>query len=53
MPEILSYIVENRVYESDYEELTKRILREDVSCEAAIGAVKAVAVSGMFEEQAE
>lgn len=33
----------------DYENITVRILEENVSYDAAIGAVKKIAESGMFE----
>ena len=49
VPEMLLYIVENDVYKEDYENITTRILEENVSYDTAIEAIRRIAVSGMFE----
>lgn len=48
IPEMLNFLVENEIYREDYENITSRILEEDVSYDTAIGAVKKIAVSGSF-----
>ena len=50
VPELLRRLVENKVYKSDYETITLRILEEQVPYEAAVEAVKEIMNSGMFEE---
>ena len=50
VPELLRRLVENKVYKSDYETITLRILEEHVPYEAAVEAVKEIMNSGMFEE---
>jgi len=49
VPEMLKFLIENEVYKEDYENITARILEEDVSYDVAIEAVKKIAKSGMFE----
>ena len=49
VPEMLKFLIENEVYKEDYENITARILEEDVSYDVAIEAVKKIAESGMFE----
>lgn len=49
VPEMLNYLIENEIYKEDYENITARILEEDVSYDVAIEAVKKSASSGMFE----
>ena len=49
MPEVLKFLIENEVYKEDYENITARILEEDVNYDVAIEAVKKIAESGMFE----
>lgn len=49
VPEMLNFLVENEIYKEDYENITARILEEDVSYDEAIKAVKKIAASGMFE----
>ena len=49
VPEMLNFLIENEVYKEDYENITVRILEEDVTYDVAIEAVKKIAVSGMFE----
>ncbi len=47
---ILSDLVENGFYKSDYEQTTSRLLGESVSYEAAIETIKEIAISGAFDE---
>ena len=49
IPALLDFLIKNEVYKNDYENITVRILEEDVSYETAIEAVRKIAVSGMFE----
>lgn len=49
VPEMLNFLIENEVYKEDYENITVRILEEDVTYDVAIEAVKKIAASGMFE----
>ena len=49
VPEMLNFLIENEVYKEDYENITFRILEEDVTYDVAIEAVKKIAASGMFE----
>ena len=49
VPEMLNFLIENEIYKEDYENITARILEEDVSYDVAIEAVKKIAASGMFE----
>ena len=49
VPEMLNFLIENEIYKEDYENITVRILEEDVSYNVAIEAVKKIAASGMFE----
>lgn len=49
VPELLNFIVENEIYKEDYENITVRILEEDISYNEAIEAVRKIAASGMFE----
>ncbi|WP_342980001.1 MULTISPECIES: nucleotidyl transferase AbiEii/AbiGii toxin family protein [unclassified Ruminococcus] len=49
VPEMLKFLIENEIYKEDYENITARILEEDVSYDVAIEAVKKIASSGMFE----
>ena len=49
VPEMLKFLIENEIYKEDYENITARILEEDVSYDVAIEAVKKIAESGMFE----
>lgn len=51
VPELLHFLIEREVYKEDYENVTARILEEDVPYETAIEAVKVIAVSGMFDEE--
>ena len=48
VPEILNFLVENKIYKEDYENITVRILEEDVSYDEAIEAVRKIASSGMY-----
>lgn len=50
VPELLNTLIENNVYKNDYENITSRILEEQIPYEAAIEAVKAIAESKIFEE---
>ena len=49
VPKMLDFLIENEIYRDDYENITARILEEDVSYDVAIEAVKTIAESGMFE----
>lgn len=49
VPEMLNFLIENEVYKEDYENITVRILEEDVTYDVAIETVKKIAASGMFE----
>ena len=48
--ELLHCLVDNDIYKADYENVTLRILEEDVHYETAIEAVKAIAESRVFDE---
>ena len=50
VPELLNYLVENKIYKDDYDSITSRILEENVRYETAIEAIKILARSGIFEE---
>ena len=50
VPEMLNFLVENEIYKDDYQNITFRILEEDIDYETAIEAVRKIAESGMFEE---
>ena len=50
VPGTLSILIEKEVYKADYENLTSRILEEDVDYSTAIGAIKMVVSSGSFVE---
>ena len=52
VPEILKHLTDSGVYQEDYETVTSRNLAEDVPYETAIEAVRAIALSGIFEEAA-
>lgn len=51
VPEILNFLVENEIYKKDYENITVRILEENVSYDTVIEAVKKIAASGIFDSQ--
>lgn len=50
VPELLKHIAEDDVYKSDYENITWRILEEQITYETAVEAVRTIAESGLFEE---
>ena len=50
VPAVLKKIIEQEVYKSDYENVTSRILEEQISYDVAIEAVRKIAESGVFEE---
>lgn len=50
VPAVLKKIIEQEVYKSDYENVTSRILEEQISYNVAIEAVRKIAESGVFEE---
>jgi hypothetical protein len=52
VPKLLRQLVEGEVYKYDYESITSRVLEEAVRYETAIEAVKVLAESGIFEDQA-
>lgn len=49
IPEMLHYLVDNDIYKNDYENITSRILEEQIPYETAIEAVRIIAGSGIFE----
>lgn len=49
VPELLNVLIEKEVYKEDYQNLTLRILEENVSYESAITALHKISDSGMFE----
>ena len=49
VPEMLNFLIEHEIYRKDYENITVRILEEDVSYDMAIEALKTIAQSGLFE----
>ena len=49
VPEMLNFLIEHEIYREDYENITVRILKEDVSYDMAIEALKTIAQSGLFE----
>ena len=51
IPEMLNFMIENEIYKGDYENITVRILEENVSYDMAIEAVKKIAASGIFDSQ--
>ena len=50
VPEMLKFLVENDIYKEDYQNITSRILEENIGSETAIEAVRRIAESGLFEE---
>lgn len=50
VPAVLMEIIDKDVYKPDYENVTSRILEEQIPYDVAIEAVKRIAESGMFEE---
>lgn len=50
VPETLHYLIDNDIYKNDYENITSRILEEQIPYETAIEAVRSIAGSGIFEE---
>ena len=49
VPQMLDFLVKNEIYKEDYENITSRILEENVSYDTAIEAVRKIAASEMFE----
>lgn len=49
VPKMLDFLIENEIYRDDYENITARILEEDVDYDVAIEAVRKIATSGMFQ----
>lgn len=49
VPKLLNFLIENEIYKEDYENVTARILEEDIGYDVAIEAVKKIAASKMFE----
>ena len=49
VPQMLDFLVKNEIYTEDYENITSRILEENVSYDTAIEAVRKIAASEMFE----
>lgn len=50
IPEMLRFLIENRIYKEDYDSITSRILEEPISYETAIEALRTIAASDVFEE---
>lgn len=50
VPDILRRIIDNGVYRSDYENVTSRILEEQITYEVSIEALRTIAASDMFAE---
>lgn len=50
VPALLSDIVSNQIYKSDYEMITSKLLEEDVSYQEAIEAIRKIAGTNMFSE---
>ena len=50
VPDILKRIINNGVYRSDYENVTSRILEEQIPYEVSIEALQTIATSDMFVE---
>lgn len=50
VPEMLRFIIEKRVYQEDFDNITSRILEESVSYETAIEALRIIAASDIFDE---
>ncbi|MBR2259093.1 MAG: nucleotidyl transferase AbiEii/AbiGii toxin family protein [Blautia sp.] len=50
VPAVLKKIIEQDVYKSDYENVTSRILEEQIPYDVAIEALRRIAESGLFEE---
>lgn len=49
VPQMLDFLVKNEIYKEDCENITSRILEENVSYDTAIEAVRKIAASEMFE----
>ena len=49
VPKMLDFLIENEIYRDDYENITARILEENVDYDVAIEAVRKIATSGMFQ----
>lgn len=47
--EVLRHIIADRIYEDDYEQITKPLLFEDVSYQQAIAALENILQSGLFD----
>ena len=47
--EVLRQIIADRIYEDDYEQITKPLLFEDVSYQQAIAALENILQSGLFD----
>ena len=50
VPQILKNIVENRIYKTDYESVTTKILKERIAYDEIMEAIKKIMVSGMFDD---
>lgn len=53
IPDLLMKIIEAKVYKSDYDELTSRLLEEYVAYETAVEALKSIAEGYMFDGASE
>lgn len=47
---MLTLFVNNKTYKEDYENITSRILEENVSYDTAVEALRIIAESNMFDE---
>lgn len=50
IPDILMEIIDKDVYRTDYENVTSRILEEQISYDSSIDAIRKISISGAFEE---
>lgn len=49
--ELLNKIISEKIYKSDYENLTEKILAENLKYDTVIQAIKQISKSGMFKKQ--
>lgn len=50
VPDVLKSVIDDAVYRSDYENVTSRILGEQVTYDVSIEALRTIAASGLFAE---
>jgi len=51
VPEMLNFLVDNKIYKEDYENVTMRLLSEPVPYDTAIEAVREISKSDIFAEE--